>query len=143
MKNMNSLNCCLPWFCRYVSLGDLERKRLEHDEDKLLAHMLYNITAFMVMMRVAKPEVRKKIRRLLGKSHIGLAYSAEVNNLLDQIGNLVSTITGNLSPLNKIKRLSRWEKLLLSTLKELFLSIFCWQSMVLVYIFQKEFWFFL
>lgn len=89
----------------------MERKRLEHDEDKLLAHMLYNITAFMVMMRVAKPEVRKKIRRLLGKSHIGLAYSAEVNNLLDQIGNLVSTITGNLSPLNKIKRLSRWEKL--------------------------------
>ncbi|XP_065942198.1 MAP kinase-activating death domain protein isoform X9 [Magallana gigas] len=73
---------------RYVSLGDLERKRLEHDEDKLLAHMLYNITAFMVMMRVAKPEVRKKIRRLLGKSHIGLAYSAEVNNLLDQISNL-------------------------------------------------------
>ncbi|XP_062621255.1 MAP kinase-activating death domain protein-like isoform X1 [Saccostrea cucullata] len=73
---------------RYVSLGDLERKRLEHDEDKLLAHMLYNITAFMVMMRVSKTEVRKKIRRLLGKSHIGLAYSAEVNNLLDQIGNL-------------------------------------------------------
>ncbi|XP_055995615.1 MAP kinase-activating death domain protein-like isoform X3 [Ostrea edulis] len=73
---------------RYVSLGDMERKRLEHDEDKLLAHMLYNITAFMVMMRVAKPEVRKKIRRLLGKSHIGLAYSAEVNNLLDQISNL-------------------------------------------------------
>ncbi|XP_078333104.1 MAP kinase-activating death domain protein-like isoform X3 [Crassostrea virginica] len=73
---------------RYVSLGDMERKRLEHDEDKLLAHMLYNITAFMVMMRVHKAEVRKKIRRLLGKSHISLAYSAEVNNLLDQIGNL-------------------------------------------------------
>ena len=77
---------------RYVSLGDMERKRLEHDEDKLLAHMLYNITAFMVMMRVHKAEVRKKIRRLLGKSHISLAYSAEVNNLLDQIGNLVMTL---------------------------------------------------
>lgn len=85
-------------------MGDLERKRLEHDEDKLLAHMLYNITAFMVMMRVAKPEVRKKIRRLLGKSHIGLAYSAEVNNLLDQISNLVRTITENKVPRKEMNR---------------------------------------
>ncbi|XP_067655848.1 MAP kinase-activating death domain protein-like isoform X1 [Haliotis asinina] len=73
---------------RYRSLGDMERKRLEHDEDRLLAHMLYNLVGFMVMMNVHKSEVKKKVRRLLGKSHIGLMYSQDVNNLLDQINNL-------------------------------------------------------
>lgn len=67
----------------------MERKRLEHDEDRLLAHMLYNLVGFMVMMNVHKTEVKKKVRRLLGKSHIGLMYSQDVNNLLDQINNLV------------------------------------------------------
>ncbi|CAH1785563.1 unnamed protein product [Owenia fusiformis] len=73
---------------RYNSLGDSEKKRLEHDEDRLLAVMLYNMVAFMIMMRCNKVEIKKKIRRLLGKSHIGLAQSQEVNDLLDQINNL-------------------------------------------------------
>jgi hypothetical protein len=52
--------------------------------------MLYNLVSFMIMMRVPKVEVKKKIRRLLGKSHIGLIHSQDVNNLLDCITNLVS-----------------------------------------------------
>ena len=74
---------------RYNSLGDAEKKRLEHDEDRLLAILLYNMIGFMVMMRVSKNETRRKVRRMLGKCHIGLAYSQEINNLLDQINNLV------------------------------------------------------
>lgn len=74
---------------RYKSLSDSERKRLEHDEDRLLSTMLYNLTAILVMLNVKKDEIRKKIRRLLGKSHIGLVYSQEVHNLVDQINNLV------------------------------------------------------
>lgn len=74
---------------RYKSLSDSERKRLEHDEDRLLSTMLYNLTAILVMLNVKKDEIRKKTRRLLGKSHIGLVYSQEVHNLLDQINNLV------------------------------------------------------
>ncbi|RZC37304.1 MAP kinase-activating death domain protein [Asbolus verrucosus] len=73
---------------RYKSLSDTERKRLEHEEDKLLATMLYNLTAILVMLNCNKAEVKRKIRRLLGKSHIGLVYSQEVNLLLDQINNL-------------------------------------------------------
>ncbi|KAI0213008.1 MAP kinase-activating death domain protein [Lamellibrachia satsuma] len=73
---------------RYSSLGDVERKRLEHDEDQLLSAMLFNMVAFMVMMRVSKNELRRKVRRLLGKSHIGLAASQEINNLLEQINDL-------------------------------------------------------
>lgn len=75
---------------RYKSLSESERKRLEHDEDRLLSTMLYNLTAILVMLNVSKDEIRRKIRRLLGKSHIGLVYSQEVHNVVDQINNLVS-----------------------------------------------------
>ncbi|XP_033095553.1 MAP kinase-activating death domain protein-like isoform X4 [Anneissia japonica] len=73
---------------RYESLGQTDKKRLEEDEDKLLSDTLYNMIAFMVMLKVPKPDVKKKVRRLLGKSHIGLKHSAAVNNLLDHINNL-------------------------------------------------------
>lgn len=73
---------------RYKSLSETERKRLEHEEDKLLATQLYNLTAILVMLSCNKDEIKRKIRRLLGKSHIGLVYSQEVNMLLDQIHHL-------------------------------------------------------
>ncbi|XP_062537080.1 MAP kinase-activating death domain protein isoform X2 [Armigeres subalbatus] len=73
---------------RYKSLSDSERKRLEHDEDRLLSTMLYNLTAILVMLNCNKLEIKRKIRRLLGKSHIGFIYAQEVNLLLDQINNL-------------------------------------------------------
>ena len=38
-----------------------------------------------------KPDIKRKIRRLLGKCHIGLQHSQEINNLLDEI----STLNGN------------------------------------------------
>lgn len=75
---------------RYKALSETERKRLEHDEDRLLSTVLYNLTAILVMLNVNKTELKRKIRRLLGKCHIGLVYSQEVNLLLDQINNLVS-----------------------------------------------------
>lgn len=74
---------------RYKSLSETERKRLEHEEDKLLATQLYNLTAILVMLNANKDEIKRKIRRLLGKSHIGLVYSQEVNLLLDQVHHLV------------------------------------------------------
>lgn len=73
---------------RYLSLGDHERKRLEDDEDKLLATLLHNMVAYMVIMKVNKNDIRKKVRRLMGKSHIGLLHSQEINELLDRISQL-------------------------------------------------------
>ncbi|XP_018911979.1 MAP kinase-activating death domain protein isoform X1 [Bemisia tabaci] len=73
---------------RYKCLSETERKRLEHEEDRLLSTLLYNLTAIMLMINVNKNELKNKVRRLLGKSHIGLVYSQEVNILLDQIENL-------------------------------------------------------
>lgn len=75
---------------RYKTLSDSEKKRLEHDEDRLLATTLYNLIALLVMLGVKKEEIKRKCRRLLGKSHIGLVYASEINQLLDQIQNLVN-----------------------------------------------------
>ena len=39
---------------RYKSLPENEKRLLEHDEDRLLATILYNMTAYMVMMQVQR-----------------------------------------------------------------------------------------
>uniref|UniRef100_UPI003590007C MAP kinase-activating death domain protein isoform X2 n=2 Tax=Myxine glutinosa TaxID=7769 RepID=UPI003590007C len=70
---------------RYQSLGENERRRLENDEDRLLATLLHNMTAFMVMVKVVPADIKKKVRRLVGKSHIGLSHSQELNELLDSV----------------------------------------------------------
>ncbi|XP_053599948.1 MAP kinase-activating death domain protein isoform X4 [Plodia interpunctella] len=76
---------------RYKCLSETERKRLEHEEDRLLSTALYNLTAAMVLFGVEADITRNKVRRLLAKSHIGLVYSQEVNHLLD----VVHTLHGN------------------------------------------------
>ncbi|KAM9423082.1 MAP kinase-activating death domain protein-like isoform 28-T28 [Salvelinus alpinus] len=73
---------------RYLSLGDHDRKRLEDDEDRLLATLLHNMIAYMLMVKVNKNDIRKKVRRLMGKSHIGLSHSQEINECLDKLANL-------------------------------------------------------
>ncbi|XP_060767672.1 MAP kinase-activating death domain protein isoform X5 [Neoarius graeffei] len=73
---------------RYLSLGDHDRKRLEDDEDRLLANLLHNMIAYMLMMKVNKNDIRKKVRRLMGKSHIGLTYSQEINEVLDRLAQM-------------------------------------------------------
>ncbi|MEE6499220.1 hypothetical protein FKM82_003364 [Ascaphus truei] len=70
---------------RYFSLGGHDRKRLEDDEDRLLSTLLHNMVAYMVMIKVNKTDLRRKVRRLLGKSHIGLAHSQQINELLDKV----------------------------------------------------------
>ncbi|XP_041845778.1 MAP kinase-activating death domain protein isoform X16 [Melanotaenia boesemani] len=73
---------------RYLSLGEHDRKRLEDDEDRLLATLLHNMIAYMLMMKVGKNDIRKKVRRLMGKSHIGLTYSQEINEILDKLAHM-------------------------------------------------------
>lgn len=73
---------------RYKLLYEMDKKRLEHEEDRLLSTLLYNMTAFMLMLQVDKHCIKQKIRRLLGKCHIGLVNSAEINQLLENIENM-------------------------------------------------------
>lgn len=65
-----------------------ERKRLEHEEDRLLSSLLHNMTAYMLMLRVSVQTVRLKVRRLLGKCHIGVIYSEEIHALLQRLDQL-------------------------------------------------------
>nr|XP_006135428.1 MAP kinase-activating death domain protein isoform X25 [Pelodiscus sinensis] len=73
---------------RYFSLGEHDRKRLEDDEDRLLATLLHNMLAYMLLMKVNKNDIKKKVRRLMGKSHIGLVHSQQINELLDKVTSL-------------------------------------------------------
>lgn len=73
---------------RYRSLGKLEQKRLEEDEDKVLGTVLFNLTAFMIQVNVDKKEIKRKIRRIIGKAHVGLCQSQCVGHLLASIENL-------------------------------------------------------
>ena len=52
--------------CLFRSLCESEKKRLEHEEDRLLSTMLFNLVAFMVMMQINKNEIKKKVKILNG-----------------------------------------------------------------------------
>ncbi|KAL3072106.1 hypothetical protein niasHS_016281 [Heterodera schachtii] len=84
---------------RYSQLGDGERKRLELEEDRILAVLLHNMTAIMHLCHVPIRVIQQKIRRLLGKAHIGLIYSKRINLLLDELSNLPSGAKIPLKPL--------------------------------------------
>ena len=75
---------------RYRSLGSLEQKRLEEDEDKVLGTTLFNLTAFMIHLNVEKSEMKKKVRRIIGKAHIGMSQSQCVGQLLAKLDYVVS-----------------------------------------------------
>ena len=52
--------------------------------------MLYNLVAYMMMMQIDQMDVKRIVRRLLGKSHIGLIYSQEINLVLDKVAQLAA-----------------------------------------------------
>ena len=62
------------------------------DEDRLLATLMHNMTAFMVMTGAPVKAIQQKIRRLLGKSHVGLVHSQHINVMLDTLNEQVYAI---------------------------------------------------
>uniref|UniRef100_A0A914HJY1 MAP kinase-activating death domain protein n=1 Tax=Globodera rostochiensis TaxID=31243 RepID=A0A914HJY1_GLORO len=84
---------------RYAQLGDGERKRLELEEDRILAVLLHNMTAIMHLSHVPVRIIQQKIRRLLGKAHIGLIYSKQINVLLDELSATSAGVKIPLKPL--------------------------------------------
>ena len=41
---------------------------MEHEEDRLLSTMLFNLVAFMIMMNLAKSEIKRKVRTYTGEN---------------------------------------------------------------------------
>ena len=73
-------------------MSTVEQRLLEEDEDNLLALILHNMIAFMLIMGVEKKMITRKIRRLLGKSHIGLIQTQWIDEVLDNLKELVSLL---------------------------------------------------
>lgn len=48
-----------------------------------------------LFVKVNKTDLRRKVRRLMGKCHIGLAHSQQINELLDQVTDLVRLMAEN------------------------------------------------
>ncbi|KAL5969402.1 MAP kinase-activating death domain protein [Taenia solium] len=89
----------------YSRLSSIARKHLELTEDDLLAGVMHNLTAFMVMARIPPDLICRKIRRLIAKSHTGLHYTQKITQLLDSLEWLVGstlsievTLCGNICP---------------------------------------------
>ncbi|CAB3400657.1 unnamed protein product [Caenorhabditis bovis] len=83
---------------RYATLNESEKKRLELEEDRLLSTLLHNMTAYMIMCGTGQRALQQKVRRLLGKAHIGLVCSKEINKLLDEL----PSTQGNFIPLKPL-----------------------------------------
>ena len=79
---LQSTDSLIVSISRYKKLSDKDKRRLENDEDKLLVTVLYNMSAFMIMMDVNPKLMRRKVRRMLGKSHIGLQQDKDIQKLL-------------------------------------------------------------
>ncbi|KAL3311877.1 hypothetical protein Ciccas_009538, partial [Cichlidogyrus casuarinus] len=70
---------------RYSSLSPSERKHLELDEDRLLATLLHNLVAFMLMMKVERAEILSNVRRIMARCRIGQHFSQNINTLLESL----------------------------------------------------------
>ncbi|CAH8597684.1 unnamed protein product [Schistosoma haematobium] len=73
---------------KYQNASLLKRKQMELEEDCLLVNIMHNMIAFMLMANVDRISIRKKLQRLLAKSHTGLHYSRKINDLLNSLNYL-------------------------------------------------------
>lgn len=78
---------------KYQNASLLKRKQMELEEDCLLVNIMHNMIAFMLMANVDRISIRKKLQRLLAKSHTGLHYSRKINDLLNSLNYLVSLLS--------------------------------------------------
>ncbi|KAL7670290.1 hypothetical protein ACOME3_005229 [Neoechinorhynchus agilis] len=68
---------------RFELLEGVDKKLLENEEDSLLTGLLSNLISFMVMMRVNKDDLRRRVRRLIGRTRLALNYSQLLYDRLD------------------------------------------------------------
>ncbi|VDN20427.1 unnamed protein product [Dibothriocephalus latus] len=74
---------------KYSKLSQPEKKLLELKEDRILACLLHNMIAYMVMLRLPEQEIRKVTFRLLGRCRLGAYFSGLVSHLVDNLHLLV------------------------------------------------------
>ncbi|KAL5966833.1 MAP kinase-activating death domain protein, partial [Taenia solium] len=87
---------------RYAKLSVPERKLWDLKEDRILATLLHNLIAFMVMLKTAKQEIYNVGYRLLGRCRLGSHFSHSISSLLESIAELYS-ILGETLPFKKLE----------------------------------------
>ncbi|VDL89670.1 unnamed protein product [Schistocephalus solidus] len=65
----------MPMLKKYSKLSQPEKKLLELKEDRILACLLHNMIAYMVMLRLPEQEIRTVTFRLLGRCRLGAYFS--------------------------------------------------------------------
>ncbi|KAL5110112.1 MAP kinase-activating death domain protein [Taenia crassiceps] len=73
---------------RYAKLSVPERKLWDLKEDRILAALLHNLIAFMLMLKTAKQEIYNVGYRLLGRCRLGSHFSHSISSLLESIAEL-------------------------------------------------------
>uniref|UniRef100_A0A672L9Q5 MAP kinase-activating death domain protein n=1 Tax=Sinocyclocheilus grahami TaxID=75366 RepID=A0A672L9Q5_SINGR len=82
------------WEDAYLDAVMLEREGMGMDQgpqemiDRLVCSLLSAYISVHTESKVNKNDIRKKVRRLMGKSHIGLSHSQEINEVLDRLAHL-------------------------------------------------------
>uniref|UniRef100_A0A915DM73 MAP kinase-activating death domain-containing protein n=1 Tax=Ditylenchus dipsaci TaxID=166011 RepID=A0A915DM73_9BILA len=61
------------------------------------------MTAYMIMCGAQTKIIQQKVRRLLGKAHIGLVYSKKINQLLDDLQTNTLNMQTNGIPLKPLE----------------------------------------
>ncbi|KAM3174604.1 hypothetical protein ACTXT7_010193 [Hymenolepis weldensis] len=73
---------------RYSKLSIPERKLWDLKEDRILATVLHNLIAYMIMLKVTKQEIYNIGYRLLGRCRLGSYFSHSISNLLECVAEL-------------------------------------------------------
>ncbi|BHF66379.1 hypothetical protein SprV_0200939600 [Sparganum proliferum] len=73
---------------KYSKLSQAEKKLLELKEDRILACLLHNMIAYMVMLRLPEQQIRTVTYRLLGRCRLGAYFSGIVSQLVDNVHRL-------------------------------------------------------
>ncbi|VDQ15608.1 unnamed protein product [Trichobilharzia regenti] len=74
---------------QFAVMNPTQKRILLLKEDRLLALCLYNLIAYMILMRVDKGVLVNHVRRLLARCRIGSYFASIVSHLLDNLKYLV------------------------------------------------------
>lgn len=76
---------------QYTRLSSPEKKLWDLKEDRILAGVLHNLIAFMVMLKTSNREIYNVAYQLLGRCRLGSYFSHSISNLLECVAELVSS----------------------------------------------------
>ncbi|CAH8846355.1 unnamed protein product [Trichobilharzia szidati] len=94
---------------QFAVMNPTQKRILLLKEDRLLALCLYNLIAYMILMRVNKGVLVNHVRRLLARCRIGSYFASIVSHLLDNLKYLEGNSIDLLPSLTRLKVFHSYE----------------------------------